>query len=335
MNCSFYDIFREIAPPDSQDRLLYAVKPIQEFNNCFVGKDSGSHACILITTADSKRVLRSPIKFESLDAQFALRCKLGEDGELEHEETFTVIRCRLLEPEIVCYFLSACQIILRMVGDRPTQSAVALAIQRLAEIFQEIKKPPTRSINGLFGELYLISCSNNPARALAAWHIDEHARFDFSDGDVRMEVKVTKGSARIHTFSYNQCNSPLGTIAVVASLFVERVPNDLTIQSLIRKIEERVNADAELILKLHKVTATTMGSDLNVALSVSFDAKLAETSLRFFLLDHIPAIRGPLSSGVSDVHFRSDLSAVEAQTTQCLVDQDSAFLDLLPREVAT
>jgi hypothetical protein len=194
-----------------------------------------------------------------------------------------------------------------------------------------MQKPPTRPVNGLFGELFLIWRSGNPIRALAAWRMDETARFDFADGDIRLDVKATSGRVRAHTFSYEQCNSPPGTIAIVASLFVERSPGGVTLRSLIDQIEGRITAKIGLVFKLHDVITATLGMNLNEALALKFDEKLADSSLCFFNLHDVPAIRGPLPAGISDVHFRSDLSALQALPVHSLIDRDPVFWDLLPR----
>lgn len=333
MGDSLADIFEAVAAPDSEqdDRPVFAVLPVPGFESCFVGKDRESRACLLIVTAEGDARPPPPIRLESLDAQFALRCHLKKGREPAREGTFTVIRCRLLDRETVRYFLSVCQTILRMIGEQPSQQAVSAAVQRLAAILQNIKSPPARTLNGLFGELFLISRSGNPARALAAWRIDEHARFDFSDGDVRLDVKATGGRVRVHSFSYDQCNPPPGTIAIAASLFVEHAPGGVTIRALTRQIEERIASEPDLVLKLHEIIAGTLGSELNEALSVAFDPRIAESSLRFFDICDIPALHDPLPAGVSDVRFRSDLSAVSEQTVRSLIDRAPVFWDLLPR----
>jgi hypothetical protein len=80
------------------------------------------------------------------------------------------------------------------------------------------------------------------------------------------------------------------------------------------------------------VVAATLGASLNDALNITFHAKLADSSLRLFSMHDVPAIRGHLPAGISDVHFRSDLSAVQVLLVQSLIDQDPVFWDLLPHE---
>lgn len=325
-------IFEAIAAPpgDNPDKPRYAVLPAPGYESYFVGKDRESYACLLVATSDRAGRYQPSIRLESLDVQFELRCELRRDLEAQREGTFTVIRCRSLDRETIRYFLSVCETVLRMVGDRPAQSVIASAVHRLAAIFQKMRKPPERPVNGLFGELYLIWRSGNPVRAVTAWRIDKTARFDFFDGDIRIDVKATSGRIRAHTFSYEQCNPPLGTIAIAASLFVEKTPGGPALRSLIGQIKTRIAAHTDLVFKLYEVVATTLGSSLNDALALTFDIKLADSSLRFFDLNDVPAIHGPLPAGVTDVHFRSDLSSLAALSIQSLVDQDPVFWDLLP-----
>jgi hypothetical protein len=162
--------------------------------------------------------------------------------------------------------------------------------------------------------------------------VDDTARFDFAEGNIRIDVKATAGRLRAHTFSYEQCNPPPGTIAIVASLFTERSPDGVSLRNLIRDIETMIAAHPDLILKLHEVLTTTLGASLTEALAMMFDPNLTASSLTFYSLREIPAIRGALPVGVSDVHFRSDISGLPALSVQSLIEQDGAFESLLPGE---
>jgi hypothetical protein len=324
-------IFEIIAPPpgDNPDKPLYAVMPLPGYVSYFIGKDREGHACLLVATSEQAGRLASPIRLENLDVQFELRCHLRRNNEAERIGTFTVIRCRSLDKETVRYFLSVCDTIVGMVGDRPEQREVASAVHRLAAIFQKMQKPAVRPVNGLFGELYFIWRSCNPSRAVTAWRVDEMARFDFADGNIRIDVKTAGGRLRSHAFSYEQCNPPPGTIPIVASLFVERSPGGISLRSLIGEIEAGIAAYPDLVLKLHEVVTATLGESLSEALPMAFDFKLADSSLKFYSLREVPAIRGPLPAGVSDVHFKSDVSGLPPLSVESLLDLDAAFGELL------
>jgi hypothetical protein len=330
------DIFNVITPisNDDPDKPIYAVMPMSHHESYFIGKDNESRACLLISTIDHDKKGHAPIRLESLDVQFDLRCRVRKDQQSEREDMFTVVRCRSLDQETIHYFLSICDTIARIVGDRPAQRSIASVVNRLATIFQKMQAPPTRPVIGLFGELFLIWRSSNPARALAAWRVDQGASFDFSDGEIRLDIKAAGGRVRTHTFSYDQCNPPKGTIAIVASLFVERSPAGTSLRSMIDEIERRLTGNIDLAFKLHEVITGTLGTNLKDALAMKFDEKLADASMRFFSLYDVPAIRGPLPPGISDVHFRSDLSALHALSAQNLIREDPVLLDLLPTTMA-
>ena len=318
------------APTTDQTKPHYAVLPVANYESYFVGKDRESCACLLITTTDHLAQRQLNIRLKSIDVQFDLFCHLKRGLEPAVEGRFTVIRCRSRERETIRYFLSVCYTVVCMLGDRPSRSAIASAVHRLAALFQKTLKPPTRTVYGLFGELYLISRSTSPLRTLTAWRADNTARFDFIDGEVRLDVKATSGRIRSHVFSYEQCSPPPGTIAVVASMFVESVSGGVTLQRLVDSIAADVASDPDLVLKLHEVIATTLGTSLNGAMALAFDLKLTESSLRIFGLSDVPAIRGEIPVGVSNVHFRSDLSALNDVPFQALIMLDPTFGDLLP-----
>jgi hypothetical protein len=334
MTARLEGLFEGIAVPeaDGAEKPIYAVAPISGYESYFVGKDREGHACLLASTSDPSGRQQSPIRLENLDAQFDIRCHLRRKADVERVGTFTVIRCRAVDPEIVRYFLSVAEVIVAIAGDKPRQRELASAIHRLAAIFQRMQKPPSRPVNGLFGELFVIWRSKDASKCLSAWRLDDTARFDFATGDIRIEVKTASGRLRVHDFSYDQCNPPPGTHPVAISLFVERSPGGISLRSLIREIETRISGHPDLVLKLHEVVAATLGMSMSEALTLTFDAKLAGSSLRIYGLRDVPAIRGALPVGVSDVHFRSDISSLPALNSETLSRQNEAFSDLLPEE---
>ena len=246
-------IFESTPLPDS-DRPIYSVAPLREAPGYFVGKDAERKACILIGITNQDRRHQAPIRLENLEVQFEV-LSLVRTGNAASEDIFTVIRCRSAEPEIIRYFLSICETIIRILGKRPARTAVANAVNHLALIFQRLQNPPSRPVNGLFGELFFIRHSRSPARALAAWRTEDVSRFDFSAGDVRLEVKTATSRVRSHNFSFEQCNPPPGTIGVAASLFVERAAGGISLRELIAEIERLSASSSELVMKLHTIVA--------------------------------------------------------------------------------
>jgi hypothetical protein len=204
---------------------------------------------------------------------------------------------------IVNHFLDA-------LGQAPTTDHVASAVDSLVLLFQKLSRSPRREVQGLFGELIVIDASSDPATLLDAWHADPGDRFDFTFTSSRLEVKTNASRQRSHEFSFEQCAPPPGTTATLASLFVETAGGGLSLRTLVERIEARFGSRPNLIVKLHSVLADALGAALLEGLEQRFDEQLAQSSLAFYDLSRIPAVRGPLPPEVTAVRFRSEIAGV-------------------------
>ena len=83
-------------------------------------------------------------------------------------------------------------------------------------------------------------------------------------------------------------------------------------------------------IRLHDIVADTLGTSLREALAIRFDLRLAESTLQFYDLREIPAIRDAPPAGVTDIHFRSDLSGVPIAAVDRLIERDPAISHFLP-----
>jgi hypothetical protein len=304
-----YDVFENTQPPSGDtSKPLYSVSPANGHSAYFVGKDQSGGAYLLVSASGPNLGGHAAIRLEAVEAQFAVRCRVRRGQEPVREGVYSVVRCRAQDSETVRYFYAVCETVIRIMGDAPSEHDVASAVHHLANILREIRNPARETVIGLFGELCVLAFSSSAEDAVAAWRADQSSRYDFARGDARLEVKATSSRLRTHAFSYDQCNPPSGTHALVASLFAECQSGGVTLESVVRTIEERLGGNLELQLKLHEVVASTLGADLAEGVRMPFDLRLAESSLRFFDLRSIPALRDQLPPGVFDVHFRADLT---------------------------
>lgn len=332
MPSRFEQIFDSLLPVsiDEVESPAFSVSALPEAPNRFVGKDNEGRACFLLSTLpQAGQGQRSHIRLQYMEAQFGVRARI-KCGGVVSEGRFTIVRCKARDAQINRFFLSSAEAISKGLVENADEAAMASVINRLAIIFQQLRNPPSRSLNGLFGELFIIRESRSPTTALRAWRVQDASRFDFTFGDFRLDAKTSSGRLRVHTFSYDQCNPPPGTVALAASLFIEQISGSPTLQILMDEVGSEVSAFPDLVLKLHETVAATLGESLNHALSVGFDLRLARASLAFFDMRSIPAIRGDLPLGVGDVHFRSDLSAVQSLTAESLWGRYPELVELLP-----
>ena len=334
MSDYLFELFRSIRAPDASDdidRQVYTVTPVYEDLEYFVGIDQEGNACFLISTVDSEQGTVSPIRLEYLEVQFQAKCRIQEPDNSLSVKLLTVLRCRSGDMEVVRYFLLICDTLARTLGHRPKSHSVAKFVYRIAAIFQRVHSPGTRVVNGLFGELFVIARSRVPCNVLSSWRVDGRARFDFVRSDFRLDVKTTSGRIRKHTFSYEQCNPPCRSTGVAVSMFVERVARGLTLGGLIQRIEHHIGVNTELAWKLHEVVADTLGTSFVAAMACNFDEGVARSSLQFFDVARIPAIRGETPEDVSGIKFESDLSTSTPIAYSSSASFHEGLEDFLPR----
>ena len=331
MSGTLFEIYNELLELTREEHLdgsSYSVLAVPNYRSYFVGIDGESNACLLITTIHQTTNFTPPIRLKNLEVQFELRCHVKNAHEAEHDGNFTVIRCR--DKEMARYFLFVADSLISVIGDHPSPNSISKAVQKLASIFQKTRNSPTRTLTGLFGELYILLRSKNTETALSAWRANDSAMFDFSYEDIRIDVKTTGSKSRSHYFSYEQCNPPHGTIAVVASLRAELNSTGMSFESIISQIEERIETNFSLVFKLHETIATTLGSNLSEDLSQCFDLSIAKSSLLYYDLKSIPAIRIELPNGVGNVRFSSDLTASRPIAVKNLIEFAPAAEKILP-----
>ncbi|MCH8998149.1 MAG: PD-(D/E)XK motif protein [Proteobacteria bacterium] len=313
-------------PPEGGFR--YHVKPIPGFEQHYFGRTSEGAACLLLNAEDSS--IKAPIRLAAIEVSFAIPCHIAVTGGDESTETLTAIICTAGDRIVQDYFAHVCETIVRIVGAAPSLQEVIEAVRRLVDLFQKLSSPARRSVIGLFGELYAIYSATSPATAVDAWRSTIDDRFDFSTDDVRLEVKASSTRHRTHNFSLEQCTPPPGTVGVLISLFVEASGGGLSLLELVERVEQQLDGDIDLILKLQETVAEGLGATAPMALSMRFDEDLARSSLQVYELEAIPAIRDGVPGEVSQVRFRSDISRTPVADVAALVAQHQQARALLP-----
>jgi len=180
-------------------------------------------------------------------------------------------------------------------------------------------------VSGLWAELFVIWNSRDPKGLFRAWHSSPEEKYDLSSGTQRIEVKSTSQRRRVHHFSLEQLTPPSGCKVVIASLFVERNGGGTSLGELVEEIRTHLAEEPELQERLDRVVASTLGNTLRQGLIARFDRELAADSLHFFNGVDAPRIPEPVPSGVSDVHFKSDLSQCQPLSQEILMSDGGIF----------
>jgi hypothetical protein len=185
-----------------------------------------------------------------------------------------------------------------------------MEIQKITELFSRFNRPPRKSIQGIWAELFIIEQSKNPDYLIQSWHSSPEDKFDFNDGQDKIEIKSTAKLSRIHRFSLEQLNPNKNSELLITSIFVIQTGKGMSIFNLIDSICKRVQS-LELQLRLNEIVSQTLGNDLEKAFDTYFDYQQALDTIAYFDYKVIPTIFNmDLPNEVSNVHFDCDISNI-------------------------
>lgn len=289
----------------------YHVRQLSGHTAFYAGRDARGTATLLVRATGTGRTV--PLRLAGIEARFSVPCHIAEPGGVDRTELLTVVMCLSHEHDVEGYFARVVDLLVGILGASPTIAAVASAINELVDLFQKLRKPPRKPIVGLVGELMVIASAKSAAAAVSAWRTDPDERYDFSTEALRVESKASTTRKRLHFLSAEQANPPPGTIGLLASVFIEQAGGGTSLGQFLDAIEARLSGHAD-VSRVRTIVADTLGADLPSALQWAFDLAGARSSLAWFDLRCVPAIRGAAPVGVSGIRFVSDLSSCPTAT---------------------
>lgn len=292
------DRFNVITIPDMSHKLGASVDGYPKF---FV-RTSG-------TNTNVQNVVR-----EILSVEYNVPCKICDNGENFQDDRFAIITLRSLEHELQSYFIDIFVLMLKRHPSNPSSHELAIEIENLISIFSALVHPPKKKIQGLWAELFVIERSKSPETLIDAWHVSPSAKYDFTSGKDKIEVKSTSSEERVHRFALDQLNPGEHSNLLIASIIVREsgpAADGLSIKGLFLRICERVQ-DVNHQLKVYTIIANTMGNDLNKMDELFFDYSGAVDNLAFYDYHSVPCIaKENVPENVSEVKFASNLTGIK------------------------
>ena len=302
------ELYDTLILPESNEKTFTAI-PIPEYPNFRIAVDFEGNPVILLSVANAVRnISLKNFRLKYLQLEQNIECKILENGK-SNFQTFTVITFTSTDRNLQEYFLRISETLIKTLSSKPTQQQVIESLNKFVEVFRSLTDTPTNTIHGLWTELFLIENSTNPKILLNYWHNIPEERFDFNSGKEKVEVKSNSNFERIHTFSSEQLNPPVGTQVLVASIFVRQSNNGQSIQHLVDSITAKVQNDIGLTDKLNNIVCKTLGNSLEQSIKIKFDYTIAKDSLQFYRHQDISKIEEiHIPNQISEVRYRSDLT---------------------------
>lgn len=286
----------------------FSAKAIKGYENHRVAKNFNDNPSLLIFISESNQdFFIANQNLFNIKVTHNVKCEIETDKKVSHNN-FSVVSYIGQNDGVKDVFLKTCQVLIKSLGQSPSNKKIKQTVDKFIELFKAIKEPPRKSIQGLWSELFFIEQSDFPEKVILGWHSVPEEKFDFSFDKLRIEVKSSATESRTHHFSSAQLN-PINDIEIIiASMHVNTSVAGLSVIDLVKKINSKLNDFPKQKEKLHLLVYSTLGIDVERVNEIKFNYELAKESLQFYKSEDIPKIESTnIPSEVSNVKFTSNL----------------------------
>ena len=307
MGHSLYKIFADLQRKETINKDNFTAASLPFAKKHKIGISPEGYPIFFIECNNTTHSL--DINLELISVLFNRTCRLSENGN-QSDNIYTIISLKTENIDFQQYFLEVVCIVLEQLPENPSHKQLKTEIQKLIELFSRFNRPPRKTIQGLWAELFVIEQAKYPEYLIQSWHSSPDDKFDFNDGQDKIEVKSTSMVRRVHNFALEQLNPNINSNLLIASVFVVQTGRGESIFDLIDSICKRVQ-NLQLQFRLNEIVAQTLGSDFDKVFDAYFDYQQALDTLVFFDFKDIPTINNDnIPEEVSNVRLDCDLSRV-------------------------
>lgn len=302
------EIYDKLPLPQKTSPNSFSAKAIKGYENHRVAKNFNDNPSLLIFISESNQdFFIANQNLFNIKVTHNVKCEIETDKKVSHNN-FSVVSYIGQNDGVKDVFLKTCQVLIKSLGQSPSNKKIKQTVDKFIELFKAIKEPPRKSIQGLWSELFFIEQSDFPEKVILGWHSIPEEKFDFSFDKLRIEVKSSATESRTHHFSSAQLN-PINDIEIIiASMHVNTSVAGLSVIDLVKKINSKLNDFPKQKEKLHLLVYSTLGIDVERVNEIKFNYELAKESLQFYKSEDIPKIESTnIPSEVSNVKFTSNL----------------------------
>lgn len=308
---SIFKIFQELKKVIPSNIDGYSIASLPKIKNHKIGLSTNGLPLFFIRCEDEITIKSLDYNLESISISFNQKCILFSNGKKIAEGNYTLIALKTDSVDLQEYFLNILYLVVSKLPPVANLKELKVEVEKLINLFNKFNKLPSKTIQGLWAELFVIEQASNPEYLIKSWHYSPSDKFDFNDGIDKIEVKSTAKSRRVHSFSNEQLSPNINSKLIIASVFSVQTGKGKTIFDLLKLIHNKVKSD-DLISKINEILLETLGKDFEKAFDQYFDYQLAVDSLAFFDGELVPKIEvSAIKQEISNIHFDCDLSLVQ------------------------
>lgn len=305
-----FKIFQDLKNESPRNGDSFAIATLPTIKNHKLGISLNGQPIFFIKCDENTKAKTLDTNLEFISVQFNRQCQLiNKNGKIE-EGVYTIILLKSDSDYLQDYFLKIVFVLVNNLSEKPLLKDLKIEIEKLINLFTKFSKPAFKTIQGLWAELLIIEQSKNPDYLVQSWHNSTSDKYDFNDGNDKIEVKSTSQSRRIHNFSLEQLIPNSKSKLIVSSILTIETGTGTSVFDLVELIESKLK-DRNLIYRINEMVASILGKDFEKAFDIYFDYKFSIDSIQHYESFDIPTINiSSIPSNVMNVRFDCDLTNV-------------------------
>lgn len=306
-----FKIFQELKNESPKNGDSFAIASLPTIKNHKLGISQNGQPMFFIKCDDNTKAKSLDTNLEFISVLYNRQCQLiNKKGKIE-EDIYTVVSLKSDSDYLQEYFLKIVFVLIKNISEKPILKDLKIEIEKLINLFTKFSKPALKTIQGLWTELLIIEQSKNPDYLIQSWHSSTTDKYDFNDGNDKIEVKSTAKSRRLHNFSLEQLTPNLSSKLIVVSIFAIETGTGTTIFDLVESIENKIE-DKNLAFRVNEMVAVTLGNDFEKSFDIFFDYQFAVDTTQYYNSFDIPTInRTDIPSNITNIRFDCDLTDVK------------------------
>lgn len=309
------DKFLNLKKNFSSTKDSFCVELISDEMNHRIGVTEKGQPVFFIKTIETNKNFLN-VRLQLIELRFNQKCELISESNGKEQGVYSTATLKTDSEELTEYFLTTIEPLLKKIGNNPASSIVKREFDKLIDLFKNITNPPKKTIQGLWAEMFFIEQSKNIDYTIRSWHISPNEMYDFNDGNDKIEIKSTSSNKRTHRFNQSQLNKMRNTSVFVGSVFVLETDLGKSINNLFESIKTKTNDD-ELIDKVNRVIAETLGKDIERIYDSFYDYSFAKNTKAFYSIDDIPKIKSKnIPKTIFNIKFDCDLEGLSSLNTK-------------------
>ena len=245
------------------------------------------------------------IKTRHLHVHFRGKCRIDYMGSA-HIRSACIIECQSQDRNIQQFFRESLSHLFNAFKSAPSASEVYQLIEDTQDIFSKVGSSSVESLRGVVGELLFIHATLDAVASVNYWHTNGNDLIDFVFPGCQLEIKTTALRERKHRVTFDQLSAGGVRPSYIISMQISEAEVGLSLQDIVISLAERLGDSSRAQKKLFESTAPYIQGENAVA--KRFDVASTLASARVFCFNDVPAIRGVLPSGVSNVKFDTVLA---------------------------